>query len=1362
MSIRKYTRINAPYTANEINKSRQLLHGSAVGGLLNSLDISYTEAQEKASGLGKFKSHTDNLIRLMESKANAGLNLLAEEGDWLAVGDKRSMFSEHQSDVQYMNGSLSNANSEFIDSSNAPFSSDDAGRWILVHRGPNAGLYRITRFNSADNIEINGSSFSTESNIYYSILDNLANYSIKKVEYGIASNQILVSVFDEFLITPRPNGSSTESSYTKWSLLSPPGITLQPFSFIHHGVIIREDETITVKQSPPPAGFQGYVFLVAYNQDSLPESNVEYRTVYGFQGIENAVVLAYSYMSIYGQSLTWHPVNPESVYSPHINEDVYTSRVDMVQHPPRLSIENSKGNEVWRKSLEPLVQQQRQERVSEKVLRHINQDLYNDRNMGTVQPLYLKSFHDFTGVNKNYGLDVDTSDNQDISLSSSFALVGSDLMPASGPISSNVPVCLVNQFGTQLYAFKKEVSDIVPSISITRRRVRDLHDPNDLEIDTVNDGVQEISGHVDSHGYFWIIFSDDNSGSNQLYVTCLDPYAEAILFTSQLCSNNAIGSGHNFGVRTDRSGNVYIYWMTDGGICRFRRTSYNSGSIASLGDIIEVDPGVAASFFTLEVNRDNGDIVCLYSDSVLEKIKSKHFLSDGTSYKTQEVDIESDIGTITPSSISSACSIAGEQCEMLSVFSAEVAGSSRALFGLFFHNIPSQVQSLQDQQSSVPAIDSLSLGFVDGYIVSGHVNSQSSLLLLDKNLQLIDSTESAHKLSSGTNQGLSVSKDPKSNTVYAASITRNVSSEDDAHIGAIDFYREENVKSLFYADIHKYQYPIKPGFGLIKAVNATPASTPLGIDITSAKELVDGDPETTIASSINLSVGCSFQAQVVSCVSLIDQEESDGFSLGVNPLVAFEVWTSNDNTSWTQRSIESIKRIKGQTFIEIASQSVKFVQVRLAQAITVPKKLNHPGVTSPYTIRQIKVYEHPIDTHDQSSRKYQSGSRLIEFKKTEPSYIHLTVGDGYSSFGDFQDTDALHSAIRHVRSHRERGNSALFCITILPGLYHLRNAISIPSNVTMEFKEGSIVYDMVHRSDSITVDGYSQNSVAVINGLYQIQCDRSLHVKGIIPGNTIYIGDEKYYIDRISASGKFVTLTEPIRNSSGSYTVQYMNNGVKISGLHLETYKHSDDADKRTLFLKSCYGLQLKNVYITDSPSFSRTVESVLIESAIDSFIDIKGNMLSNNEAIHILSCKDSSLNLDIKNSSGIAILIESCTGLQCGEYIRGIGDGSNEKDIHLKDLDNTNRLGILKSTTSLGGKGVKIEASSPSSDELINLLVHSNANVNILNGGIYESLHSVALSIIQSEHSLPSMPTSTGYIDGLVSDAIIDSASSI
>lgn len=1359
MVSRKYTRINAPYTANEINKSRDLLYGSS-GGVLSTVKVlSYKDINVKARGNGEISIHSDGKMRLLQANNDPQFNLIASENDWLVIGNLERMRGGNVRESIFQDGGSSNANSLFTDSTSSPFSSKDIGKWIHIHFGDNAGIYQIDAYTNASTVSLNGSGFSTSTGQTYSILEDLSNFGIHRVDKHESSSSLTISFLEEFF-KPTPGGTDTGSGNVQWSLADPPEITFAPFSFMHKGIIIREDAPVSISIPPPPPGFSGNAYIVGINEDSRPESSVDYRVIYGTGNLENSTLIACASIDSLGKSSAWNPVFPDAIYPEKEDDDKYSLSYSALEYPPKVFVKN-KGEEQLRfPVISPF--SQRYDLIHKKEVNPFNHSFSPERDRGGALKKTSRVLEKMTGISLGDFIESSGNENSLLSASSSFSVVKSDTHDT--PVSFNEANVLANHFGTQVYLYHDKGPGVIPGLKISINRDTFQNSPDDIFIAAGDEGSRGVKGHVDSKGFFWLTWIEKFSGSDQLWATILDPYAGNILVNPLKVSGAiSIHAGQNHGCKSDANGNHYFYWINTNGRPNVCRSRYKTGELLTVSTPHIVHDAISSPFFTIEVDEYTGDIFAIYGDSALGETHIMHMLNDYSSYFSETIPLlKNDANQLDFGTIDRIDSCKFQDGKSLCVFSSGIDSSSENIVsGMVFSGRDFKIKTLARTSTSQLNINSLCSLSSHGFAFSGYISSLSVSSIFDSSMSRQTYDENVHSTNDPLSMGLSIYQDYASGTIHALSVKRNVSNEDSVYAGKMNIHtavlEKDNIDLVGSFHVHDFQVPDKPGLSMHKASNSSPAGTILDVESNESKRLVDGMDSTFIETDTDTSVGLSHMNAFVYGVCLVDSILSDGFNPSINPLVDIEIYTSNDNDAWTKRDIRKIERFSGHTYIDIEGQAARYIQALFKKPILVPGMIL-PEFSEVMKVTQMRTFSKDLTEFiDPVSKKYKPYSRHPSLSTHQELSSHIYIGDGKSSFGDIDGIDNLADIFDQSR-HAQR---KVFSVTVLEGVHHLTKKLRIPSHTHIVFAKNSIVYDMNQSGHSIQIEGFKDSSVNIFNKAVQIYSRSNVLPYGVREGSLVQIGDQLTKVRKIDLSGKFITLHDPFEGSSGSYDVTYFASGINILGMNMETYRSSDNTLNKVFYCKNAANSCI-DISINDDPDNASTFNPVLFENSRDMEISVKGRMVTSINAVKILNCEDSKVALDIVNPSGVAILLESCKGLTGHNSITGKGSGSEGEDVHLKDMDNTNGLGIIYTQPSLNGKGLKIESSDPSAEEFVNLLVHRRGDINILNGGIYESLHSVALSIIQSEHSLPSMPTSSGYIDGLVSDAIIDAGLSV
>lgn len=1430
----KRTRVKAPYTPQELNLARADLHGAAIGRALNRLNLEYTAPVLKASGRGNIGLHSGVLRKLTDS-SGPGFNLLAGPGDWLVIGGRwpldRNTNNASYDRAHYATGSVNAGTPQtFTDAIASPFTSDDVGRWIFIYDGPNIGFYQISAFIGATQVTVPRANFSTETSLMWGFVDPKDNWGTYEVDSGLSASECLIVDTSTF-----PVGTGGADSGLFWALYTPPQVTIASgFKFIHNSVIIEEDSPIDVSY---PAGMLNpstpIAFLYVETQDNREASPINYRISYGHVPARNAVILATSIRDHTGQFSEWISTSEVSVEKNRALLEAFVSsdpergylnnipiiEMDYVQWPPRLTIKPRGVQNGGYHQVAPIITgagvvEDRHllpepnildvpvyppiagERIDKIVVRQReprNVELDTLEGVPAVEhPMSEATLEYRTGIaNLGWGAAVDHDGLALKERNSSLSVV-------DAATDSDHCLALANEYGTVLLAYTDDkVASPADGLKIRGYSKDGSIHQTPITIPAQDAGISLVRGAVDANGWFWLCWIENIAGSNELWGCVIDPYCGAqIVAAAQISGSDAVSTGGSHGVCMSLMQKATFYWIETGNnFSRWVHTSHDkAGAFDNLGTEADIT-GNQADNLAVQYQWETGRVFIVEQHagggSGIEVYVKKSDYSAITDYT---LSLFSTQGDLDPGSLLRFFLVRDHKDHLYFVCSGEIlsSGNGSHLFAARIDGIQKRLHPVTSKRQAAPYTTNNICVSKDGkFVVSGMLDAEPFLVCFTERLQAVVETQTIFSPPAPlVPVSFSAAFLPKHGDVFVASQyddtvnknfafgVANVSADSNLPLGHYGFDPNKFMPNGDFeiADVFVPlgALPDRPGLGMHLNPDATPAVSTLAIDDVTARQLTDSDPNTAIPAVADTSIGMMNTGDV-EAIALIDNVPSDGMNPAVDPLNTIQVWHSNDNTTWTQATIQDIYRINRVTYIVFEQVTVKYIKVRFETDFDVPREYMTPTNVVTANIVQMRCFSNRssvmVDGSQDSDWFYMRGAR-IRYKNI-PNYREIHVGDGVSSFGKYTGAEGIQKAIQEASklssdSHRIRNfPRRKVTVKVGPGAYFMTKPMHFIAGVDIDFAKGAVLYDVsreeIHRS--IYSSGYVAGGYQVWQNTRTLYSTRCLHNYGIDVGSTVRITDgvstQMLKVGALSPDGYQIHTNEVITLASGAYTLTVYGKGMTIRGLNMVIERDETKLAGDLVQFSTIDGLRLEEMSIVNrTPTNAVSYSTLYVFSCRNVYLDGVVETTDAQNSIHVYGCAILSGGyLKGTNEDGVGILISNCEEILGFNSLYGAGDGNAGNDIMLVDvLDSISVLGRIKTDNALAGLGLNALGTDVDPDEFINLHVHRRGTVSILNNGIYEALISVSLTQIQAHHGTPSVLTPAGVIDGLVSDAIVDS----
>jgi len=577
--------------------------------------------------------------------------------------------------------------------------------------------------------------------------------------------------------------------------------------------------------------------------------------------------------------------------------------------------------------------------------------------------------------------------------------------------------------------------------------------------------------------------------------------------------------------------------------------------------------------------------------------------------------------------------------------------------------------------------------------------------------------------------------------------------------------------------------PDYPGLGLHIATDATPAGPSVLSSVSaSAIGMRDGSRiATTVATAAGMSVGMMSTKPNVSAIMLLDDVESDGFDDTIDPLSVMTVYSSLDNSNWILRAVRDVYRVNGNTIIKMVSSTTdEYIKVYFSAQLLIPYEASDGSDSFAMSIGEVRLFEtSPGDTSSATSENSVSVPGLVEIsQKNLPDSKDIYVGDGYQSFGEYSGFEGIQKAVsRSLSMSLNSYDKNVFPesnrkVVVGPGLYIVSSSLNFPGGTNIEFMPGAILVDERTSDSGLSYLCYSTGVYGTFN-VYektrQVYLSENCQMKGIKVGSSVRVVGPttrtETFVSRISKGGRILHLADIIPESSAATDITVYNAGVRIDGMKARVLKnHINVAAISLMSFNQLSELVLNNVEVTD-----RTPISVNTYTVLEAYMckkvrldDIDIGSIGADAAIHINICE---------SVSGGSV---RCSCLNTGFKMNDVSDFRGFSslvsrgnpsvpggDMTISSVTGDNPFGRFSINPSSTRAGLLLSGVSVGFDEFINMDVHREGLISLLNNGIYEQLLAMVTSEVQAINSSPLINLPSGWVDGFVNSSIIDALES-
>lgn len=582
--------------------------------------------------------------------------------------------------------------------------------------------------------------------------------------------------------------------------------------------------------------------------------------------------------------------------------------------------------------------------------------------------------------------------------------------------------------------------------------------------------------------------------------------------------------------------------------------------------------------------------------------------------------------------------------------------------------------------------------------------------------------------------------------------------------------------------------PVRPGVGMYLAVDALPLIAVLNIGTPDALSLVDGEIGAGIAAvnQSSFGIGITDNVWAIAAIMLIDSIESDGFDPSIDIDSVISVYGSNSNSIWVAITIKEIYRINGRTFIVFDNNTqYNHYKVNFTVDMYVPRP-NRPATaisSTAMTIQEIRLFvstpfiEDSVITSD--DRHYVRGVE-IRFKQLSEKQT-ITVGDGLNSFGEFSGAEGINIALREaicntsdaaIATAYPRGSRKVY---VGKGRYRLTGPLHIPGGVDVEFAPGALLLDhyRIPSQRSIYGGGYQPTANTVQGFVFSrtLHLSKNVYYYGITEGSTVYISNTvgmvttayETKILKIGNGGYTIHLEDLVGINDTLDVVKIYATGIKVEGIDLKTEGIGAfmSTSRPLVEFKLVDKLDILSSSIDDVTVPAVDYDTVAIDSCKNVFFD-NFSVKSDGARYGIRFSESENLRFGYtyaENSNQYSIALIDCLDIRGFSNLIARGSGLPGESIYIEDSSGI--FGRFSSDSPVG-TGVSLAGTvSLGYDEFFNLYIHDNFIAGLINGGAYEMMLSAMMGWIQAFHAIPWTAVPAGWVDGLVTDFIVDALAS-
>lgn len=1207
--MKKGISTNAPYHASQFNRKNHELMGLAIGRVLNSTGVDYIAPSVVLSGRGTLDPFNGKLRRLTDSTA-PGFDAFTQSGMWVIIGGESIMpgVSDVKDRKKSRNGLVNVALPQNFGDLSNPFKSTDVNKWILIRKGGNQGLFPITGFVDAGNIQVGGASFGTESNIGYSLIDPKDNYGIYDEFSAPSSTELVIS-------ESRPFPSQFRHEDIPYSVTEPAKISLGRGVFSQAGVHFTSDAPINV---PIPASLMSRSGSVLYlcmemldpREEIAPRFFVSLSAVH----LRNVCVIASSRMDLFGQFSTWKLVDDISLDGiretvgriSHALPNGWTGKrpeysLSYETYPPRLTVSSPDigldgkvktgavilaGDIVKDNSPElstlldvPFYPPTTGERIDRVVV------IPRKKSDGFLDDLEgVASSSDPLGES-TLMYQVGTSRNSRKVVISNEGVRMNPGNPDGGIIApgSNSDTCVVrsNHFGSVAMIYADASAFAQAGISIQGLTEGDITGAV-LKQGPKGDGARNIQCDVDGRGFFHLMWQETIAGTETLWYMRLDQYAVAPHGTGSLVLS---GSIQDYRMTCTEDGKIFTAYRDLAGILSKALFIADKDSLVEFL-VAPVSTGIRieSHYDTCADWRNDRYFIAYIEDLVSEP--SLSVLSDSTvEFHNRQIPAAADGGAlIVPGSLRNfriERSNTGElilfcrgvaktnDLNQYELLTQEVSGSPT----VFTRCLP--VPYLSDIEiQDVSSTD-------DGrFIVTGNIGTKAFLVSVSSSMGSLSTridfmqrpgssiqTSSTHVTPFGDVIALSVHDDGINKNIEFFIASVDNPGVLPLHREGVQLSKDRQDGAIVVAEIvvPSGSRVARPMYGGYIASDVTPTGPASNMDLSlpESEYLVDLSIGNHFIGSSGVSFGFLSTADLVYAIMVMDEERSDGFNSSIDIGSIMSLYGSSDNDSWLEYQIEEIYRIDGRSYIVPSFPvSEKYIKIHLSSDVSVPDADAYHSDASPWKIAEIRGMNNKASLYSYlPAGQGDSGLSREPVVHHKGNYmtIPLSVGDGVNSSGQFSGWDGIQQAL--YASLRPKSSMSKGLLDVSPsvdivvgkGQYVLKSPLVIPGGVSIRLMPGANIIDLYSSGDSrsILCNGYENVSLQVRGKTRTLQLPQSIVYNGISEGSLVEIDDGFTTISsrvvRVDTTGRIVHIDKVVQ-SSGFADVKLYALPVKIDG----------------------------------------------------------------------------------------------------------------------------------------------------------------------------------------------------------------------
>lgn len=974
----------------------------------------------------------------------------------------------------------------------------------------------------------------------------------------------------------------------------------------------------------------------------------------------------------------------------------------------------------------------------------------------------------------------------------------SSLSPLDANTDSDHCLILANEYGVSLLAYTDDkVASPADGLKIRGYSKDGSINATPMVIPAQDAGISMVRGAVDANGWFWLCWIESIGGANELWGCVIDPYCGTqIVAASNISGADAVLATGSHGVCMSLMQQATFYWIETGNdFSRWLHTSHDgTGSFDNLGTEADIT-GNQADNLAVQYQWETGRVFVVEQHAGgggdIEVYVKKNDYSALTDHNLSLFSVQ---GELDPGSLLRFFLVRDHKDHLYFICSGAILSSSNGshLFAARIDGVEKRLHPITSKRQVAPFTTSnISISKDGKIIVCGLLDTDPFLVCFTERLQAVVETYTIFSPAAPlVPVGFSAAFVPRYGDVFCVAQyddtvnkhfafgIANVSADSNLPMGHYGFdpnsFMPDGDFELADVFIPQGALPDRPGLGMHLAPDAAPAGSTLAIDDATARQLTDSDPNTSIAVVANTSIGMMNTGDLRS-IAIMDNVPSDGFNPAVDPLTVFRVWYSSDNTTWTQATVHEVYRVNGTTYLSFDQITAKYVKVNFGATLSVPREYMTPTNVVAANVVQMRCFSSrsSVMVHNLQDTDwfYMRGAR-IRYKNI-PNYREIHVGDGVSSFGKYIGAEGIQKAIQEASklsadSHRIRNfPRRKVTVKVGPGAYFMSKPMHFIAGVDIEFAKGAVLYDVSREEthNNIYSSGYVAAGYQIWEKTRTLYTTKCLHNYGIDVGSTVYITDgatsQLLKVAAVSPDGYQVHTDEVITLTSGAFSIAIYGKGMTIKGLNMVIERDASKIAGDLAQFSYIDGLRLEDINIINNTGTNAVSYSTLyVANCRNIYLDGNVESIDAQYSVQVFGC----IGLrggyfKASNDDGVAILISNCAEIRGFNSLYGQGDGNANNDIQLVNVvDSISVLGRIKTDNDLAGLGLNALGTDVDPDEFINLHIHRRGTVSILNNGIYEALISTSLTQIQAHHGTPSVLTPAGVIDGLVSDAIVDS----